>query len=302
MALMTFNPPGFVDDLDPAGRQAWHDKISKFMDAARRGRPQIPHSAPRPQFFNPAKTPIGVDAATEDVKWTAFPRIVTLESGSDAQRWKKADSSRDTQDEYCEWSIKRNAANKVVSIAFTCEGPEYWDTLAASRPDKVLELYRQHVDPAVQRADLFDPGGNYIPNNRWNNSVTDGVMHLIQENNTLGAEIEIAGAATIVRLTPAGAIMTDTRELIECGRYGQVERNSDPFIGARVNFHARAKADVTIADPIGIHFAGLDTQGWITPPTAPTRARSGATRAEPTSAPCAPCSRCRPAKPMFSRT
>ncbi len=281
MALVTFSPPGFVDDLDAAGRQAWHEKISKFMDAARRGSPQIPHSAPRPQFFNPAKTATGADAATEDVKWTAFPRIVTLDSGSDVERWKKANSSRDKQDEYCEWSIKRNAASKIVSIAFTCEGPEYWDALAANRPDKVLELYRQHVDPAVQRAELFDAGGNYIPNNRWNNSVNNGVMHLIQENNTLGAEIEIAGAATIVRLKAGGVIMTDTRELIECGRYGQVERNSDPFIGARVNFHARAKADVTIADPVGIYFAGLDTQGWTTPDGADPRSFWRYTRGKP---------------------
>jgi len=53
--------------------------------------------------------------------------------------------------------------------------------------------------------------------------------------------------------------------LIECGQYGVVDRNSDPFIGARVNFHARNKSDVTIADPVGIYFAGLDTQGWSTP-------------------------------------
>src|SRR5262245_14383514 len=129
MAGVTFNPPGFVDDLDAAGRRAWHDKISCFMDAARRGDPTLSNNAPRPQFFNPAVTPIGSDAAVEDVKWTAFPKIVAQNSGSDLQRWKTADSSRGTQDEYCEWSIKRKA-NEIVSIAFTCEGPEYWKMLA----------------------------------------------------------------------------------------------------------------------------------------------------------------------------
>ena len=264
MALVTFNPPGFVDDLDAAGRQAWHDKISKYMDAARRGRPQIPYSAPRPQFFNPARTAIGADAASEDVKWTAFPRLVKLDNATDQQRWKAADASRTAQDEYCEWSIK-HTGDKIASITFTCEGPEYWDLLAATSPDKVLELYRTHVDAGVSRDDLFDANGGYIAENKWNDSTERGAMHLIQENNTLGAEIEIAGAATIVRLNPDNSVMTDERKLIECGQYGQVERNSDPFIGARVNFHARNKSDVTIADPIGIYFAGLDTQGWTTP-------------------------------------
>jgi hypothetical protein len=265
MAVVTFSPPGFVDDLDPSGRQAWHDLISDFMDTAHDGDPTVPFSAPRPQFFNPAKTAVGVGAATEDVKWTAFPRLVGLQSGSDHQRWQKADSSRGVQDEYCEWSIKRNATNKIASITFTCEGPEYWSLLAQQNPAKVLELYRTHIDPTAAKNDLFAADGSYMRNNRLNNSVTSGAMHLIQRNNTLGAEVEIAGAATIVRRKPDGSIMTDTRELIECGKYGEVERNSDPFIGARVNFHARNKSDVTIADPVGIYLAGLDTQGWTTP-------------------------------------
>ena len=90
-------------------------------------------------------------------------------------------------------------------------------------------------------------------------------MHLVQRNNTLSAEIEIAGAATITRLRADGTPMTDTLELIECGRYGAPQRHSDPFIGARVNFHARAKAEVSIANPVGIYFGGLDTQEWETP-------------------------------------
>jgi hypothetical protein len=264
MALATFNPPGFVDDLDAAGRQAWHDTISSFMDAAQRGDPRQTFNSPRPQFFNPARTAIGANAATEDVKWTAFPRLVALQEGTDLQRWRKADSARDMQDEYCEWSVMRQG-NKVVRITFTCEGPEYWDLLGERDPDKVLALYRTHVDPGVQRSDLFTADGRYIRRNRFNTSTDKGAMHLVQQNNTLGAEIEIAGAATLVRLKPDGSVMTDQRELIECGAYGAVERNSDPFIGARVNFHARNKADITLADPIGIYFGELDSQGWEAP-------------------------------------
>jgi hypothetical protein len=265
MAPLTFTPPGYLEDLDAAGRQAWHQLISDLMDRAKTGDPTIPFNAPRPQFFNPAQIDIGPGAATEDVQWTAFPRVVALQSATDHQRWKKADSSREVQDEYCEWSVKRNAENKITTIVFTCEGPEYWRLLARHNPAKVLELYRTHVDPSVAHDDLFDSDGRYIARNRWNDSVSSGAMHLIQRNNTLGDEVEIAGAASIVRSKADGSLMTDTRELIECGQYGVIERNSDPVIGARVNYHARNRSDVTIADPVGVYFAGLDTQRWATP-------------------------------------
>ena len=265
MAIV-FDPPGFADDLDAAQKQAWNDFISDEMDNAAAGDPNLPNNSPRPQFFNSAKKPLGPDAASEDVKWTAFPRVIELSSASDIIRWRRADASRDVQDEYCEWSVTRDATTgKITRIDFTCEGPEYWAFLAGVNPDRVLELYRLHVSPNVQRSDLFDAAGNYLRRNRWNNSTAFGVMHLIQRNNSLGAEIEIAGVATIQRARADGTLKTDSQELILCGRYGAAQRHSDPFIGARVNFHARARADVTLANPVGIYFAGLDTQGWVTP-------------------------------------
>ena len=67
-----------------------------------------------------------------------------------------------------------------------------------SSPATIVELYQKHVSPDVKKEDLFR-NGRYDARNRWNNSTTAGAMHLIQPNNTLGAEIELAGAATIVR-------------------------------------------------------------------------------------------------------
>jgi hypothetical protein len=60
-------------------------------------------------------------------------------------------------------------------------------------------------------------------------------------------------------------ILTDPHDLIVCGGYGQAERHSDPTIGAEVNALARANADITLANPVGIYFAGLSTAGWATP-------------------------------------
>lgn len=39
-----------------------------------------------------------------------------------------ADASRDVQDEYLEWSIIRDDENRIISVTFTCEGPEVCGT------------------------------------------------------------------------------------------------------------------------------------------------------------------------------
>jgi hypothetical protein len=80
----------------------------------------------------------------------------------------------------------------------------------------------------------------------------------------LGAEIELAAAATIVREV-GGQLVTDSQQLIQCGAYGQPERHSDPNIGAAVNELARQKADITLDNPVGLYIEGLSVAGWETP-------------------------------------
>ncbi len=260
-----FNAPGFLTDLDEAGLAAWSQFISDELDQAReRTHPQLSNYGPRHQFFNPLSLPPAADAVEKDITWTAFPRIIQITSVSDLQRWRRADATRDRQDEYCEWSVERDeTTNKITKVTFTSEGPEYWQFLAAVDPDKVLELYQEHISPSVERSHLFS-GGRYNPRNRWNNSTTEGAMHLIQRNNTLTAEIELAAGASLTR-NRGGVPITDTQELIECGAYGQPERHSDPHIGAVVNELARLNADVTLANPVGLCIAGLSVAGWTTP-------------------------------------
>jgi hypothetical protein len=264
--LSKFDPPGFLDDLTAPQREAWSRFISDSVDASVTGDPDgLEFDAPREQFYNPTKVETGADAQTLDISWVAFPRNVTVSSVSDKQRWRRADSSRDLQDEYCEWNIERDpASDKITRVTFTCEGPEYWEFLANSTPDKALSLYREFISPAVKREDLFLANGRYNPRNKWNASTTNGAMHLIQVNNTLFAEIELAGGSTVVREID-GRILTGEQELIACGKYGAPERHSDPHIGAQVNSLTRQKADVTLENPVGLYFAGLSTAGWNAP-------------------------------------
>lgn len=266
MLLPKFDPPGFLDDFTSEQADAWHRFISDSIDGAITGFPaECQFDAPRAQFFNQTKTGTDADAVEADIAWTAFPRNVKLGAVSEKQRLRIGDSSRDRQDEYCEWSVERDAStDKITKITFTCEGPEYWQFLAGVNPDKVLELYRQFVDPAVERSDLFLPNGRYNARNRWNNSTASGSMHLIQRNNTLGAEIELAAGSSVVRVI-GGQMLTGEKELIECGQYGDPERHSDPHIGAGVNSLTRQKADVALTNPVGIYFDKLTTTGWATP-------------------------------------
>ncbi|MEY9606271.1 phosphatidylserine/phosphatidylglycerophosphate/cardiolipin synthase-like enzyme [Bradyrhizobium japonicum] len=261
--MQRLDPPGYLDDLNEAHKEQWSQKVSGWLNTACRGNPAN-NDGPRSQFFNPLTNPPSEDAQVAVISWNAFPRQVKANSISDTQRWRRADADRNVQDEYCEWSVTRDpATRKIIRVDFTCEGPEYWEALAAFDKNKVLELYRSFVSPSVTMADIFD-GETYNPYNRFNNSTDNGAMHLIQGANSLTAEIELGAAATIRRVRDGGEI-TDAQELIRCSRYGEPGRNSDPFIGAQVNALARQRSDITINNPIGLYFHDFNPVGWTTP-------------------------------------
>jgi hypothetical protein len=255
-----FDPPAQLDDLDSQHLQAWSEEISALLDQ------EIQHAeSPIPQFYNPLKTATAADQQTKTICWVAFPNKVAVNAPSDDARWQQADASRGVQDEYCEWSVTRNAAGKITRVTFTCEGPEYWDFLARTDRQKTLDLYRTFVNPAVTMNDLYPNGGAYNPHNRFNNSTTNGAMHLIQVNNTLGAEIDIVARAT-VRRHRDGRDLTGEEELIACSGYGDADRNSDPHIGGEVNALARLLADVTVANPVGLYIDSFNpSSAWATP-------------------------------------
>lgn len=71
----------------------------------------------------------------------------------------------------------------------------------------------------------------YNPHNPWNDSTKTGsIAHLIQRNNTLGAEVDIAGQATVIRKDKNGNTVTNEAQLIACSQYGNAGRNSDPSV------------------------------------------------------------------------
>ena len=261
--MNSFDPPGFLDDMDATQKAQWSRIVSNWLDRARAGNPND-NDGPRAQFFNPLTNPPGDNPQVAVIAWNAFPRQVRSSSPSEVHRWRRADSDRNLQDEYCEWSVTRDpVSKKITRVTFTTEGPEYWQVLAALNPDKVVELYRKFISDDIVYEDLF-VNDRYNPFNRFNNSTTRGAMHLIQPSNTLGAEIELGAAATIRRVRN-GTELTGAQELILCSRYGAPGRNSDPFIGEQVNALARQKADITINNPVGLYLHEFNPVGWVTP-------------------------------------
>lgn len=164
---------------------------------------------------------------------------------------------RGWQDEYCEWSVQYDpGTNNIRRIDFTCENPEYWNTLWMVSPEMVLTQYQQTLDnPNITMADLvltdangntvMDPGTGrpaYNPLNKWNcgpqttksadGTVTaGGAMHLTSTPNTIQTEIGLGASATVQRVSGS----QDKNKLICCAQFGQIYRNSDPNIGGSVN-------------------------------------------------------------------
>jgi hypothetical protein len=146
--------------------------------------------------------------------------------------------------------------------------------------DRVVERYQELVSTQVRWEDLvFDEdlytrdardrmrpafeAGDLNPWNRWN--VGAGIMHLSHPANTLGEEVQLVGDATVLRRGKNRRLLQAAKCLLCCGGFGDVNRSSDPAIGAAVNELVRAGLDVTIANPVGLYMSHLEDAGWTKP-------------------------------------
>jgi hypothetical protein len=194
---------------------------------------------------------------------------------------------RGWQDEYCEWSVTRDpVSNKITSVMFTCENPDYWFTLWQVDPNTVLKIYQEVISSKVQLSDLYllDSNGKpvvnpltgapaYNPLNKWNSGpvtnpdVSGGAMHLTSPPNTLGAEVYLAAAATLLRDVPT----YNAQNMICCSKYGQPYRNSDPHIGFTANQLAKAGFTISLTNPVGLYIQQPDFGTYVTPDNTPAQ-------------------------------
>jgi hypothetical protein len=246
--LARWSTPGRTPD---SNLEAWSARVSEIFR---------PYVADCTQFYDPTK--VNTPRGTPDpmISWTAFPARLL---GPD--RLRAADSDRNEQDEYCEWSVQKRGG-KIVRVTFTTEVPEYFAHLWDTDPDGLLKLYRRLVDPRVKLADLRDGDGDYLPINRWNHPSRSGrIAHLLQASNTLGAAVDLVARATVARRDANGKPVTEQQALIACARLGDPRRHSDPQIAGAVNGAAVGGAEITFANPPGLHLGRPRTAGMVTP-------------------------------------
>jgi hypothetical protein len=265
MKMNRFDPPGQIDDLagDQASLQAWSGQVGGYFDTGVARVAQF-ISPGTPQIYNPVTHGITDPDTVAPITWNGFPRRFISQQAGQPPDFASAEPTPlpagnfRPQDEYLEWHVTRNAAGRIVSVQFTCEGPDYWEFLGQRQPDRVLALYRQFINPAIQRQDLFD-GDNYQSLNRFN--TTDGAMHLTHPANNLFAEVQLAADAT-VRRRVNGVEPATAPALIECAQFGDEDRNSDPNIGFQVNQLARLGFMITLQNPVGLYIDRMNEGGF----------------------------------------
>lgn len=254
VTLARFSAPGNIAEPTPDDAQAWSDTVSGII-----GR----FTGEFPQFYDLTERDTPHTARTASVEWTAFPARLLREATSQKQRWQTADRDRSQQDEYCEWSVERSPGGGITRVTFSSEVRELWNHVAERDPVRLVAMYHDLVDDAVQQDDLFEHG-KYVSANPHNESTEGRLAHLIQQNNNLAAAVDLAAKATILRFDAKGPV-THKQALVRCAGLGDEFRNSDPQIAAAVNDAAARGADIALADPPGLHLAGITTVGMTTP-------------------------------------
>jgi hypothetical protein len=316
LGAFQFRTPANIQDFkdNPSNQQKltelWNTNLNGFIQQGMLGNPYNATNVPAPtNYYNPLDTNPSSSAA--NVQWLAFPGRLAFNfpSATQDQLNQMADTGqmpgqisnnpcgtgspvpyfpygpRGWQDEYCEWAVTRNAAGKITRIDFTCENPEYWNSLWLIDPNKVVSLYQSILGkPQIKLEDLCLPGvvdpvtqgPVYNPLNVWNtgpvsSSTQGGAIHLTSTPNTLQTEIGLASSATVQRNNPSGTTgntswpSSQYNELLCDAQYGQKNRNSDPNIGGTVNNLVTQGFVVTLADPPGLYIQQPNFASYQTP-------------------------------------
>ena len=288
--MAIFDPTANLPDFDrvPGLREAWSAKINDAYETHLYGKPSDRTQSALEELqawgrtdsdlrvFNPASMPIPENSQPRNVTWSALPTSVDEQFNTTREKFAYLDSRQRfpgdpslvtrIQDEYCEWIVFRDTQQKIISVIFTSEPPEYYDFLfyhSSESRNLLVELYREITGVgSISLDDLVDSRGEY---NWWNRYNNEYAVHMQQPNNTLGAQINIVSRSCILRVNRNGDAITGALGLIQCGRYGDENRQSDPRIGHAVNTFARENRFITIENPVGLYMSAIDWSGWTTP-------------------------------------
>jgi hypothetical protein len=256
MALVTqFDTPASLRDA-PVGSAfyaSWHTLLAGAL-----GTTLGTGTGAGSKFYDASETDV-TPIAEHTLTWMGFPRQVLMTHRDDRRAaFIQADadvSFRSSQNEYCEWWVKRNAAGAITKVVVVTETPEYWQTLWDFDRATVVSLYRTLLNnSAITEADLRTggPGSGYNKFNAFN--TTNGIVHFIQSINTLGAAVGLARGSVLL------STQRDNYEM------GSVAGTSvDPRVVMDIGALARKSLAITLREPIGLYIAGYDDTGWTKP-------------------------------------
>ena len=152
-----FDPPAFATDfISDQQRDAWSATVADFFAEGVDFNTSFVGAA-NAQFYHPLLVSTDDPHDEPCIDWPAFPRLVkNAFPGDPMQAFETAESGANArqrfQDEYLEWHVVRNSANKITRVSFTCETTQYYNFLARTDRAKLLSIYKMLVDPAQAAA------------------------------------------------------------------------------------------------------------------------------------------------------
>jgi hypothetical protein len=281
------DPPGGipVPRTPPDIRDAWAEALLGYWEDRKRNFNSGPSRA-----MEPRRTPKGTPTRVA-VTWGAFP--ASLPTGNKYELaeklgyedWREVRlngttapprvfDGRENQDEYLEWRANPGPNGGIASLDMTCEPPDIWRTWFDDDADSCATAYSDLLGVKVVADDLRSPSGltiggatapDYNDRNRWN--VWDGIVHLTQQANSLGAEVQLArDSGHNFRRATDGQPFGDKVELCGWTGVGQQTRNSDPNIAWAVNTSTITSPHpvlLTLTAPVGLYITEWDNDGRL---------------------------------------
>ena len=276
--------PGTLSDFEDAAQEEWDALLARYFERE----PTSPHLLATPDDRTPADV---------TVDWGAYPVRIEACLGSRRNASRLLDwvapqgqlGRASFQEEYAEWRVVTDAAGAIRRFELTTEFQEYWLTLAAHHPLKVVELVRRFsadedvsaaalyggADPfelsPQQRRDAFEdamlPRGGRAPWSPYNNG-EEAICFMAQNANTLGALIGLVKAAAFPYVAEESNQALTGSQAIATGALADAAvacRNSDPTaVGAAVGLAVQGRL-FALDDPVGVYIQSVESSALAQP-------------------------------------
>jgi hypothetical protein len=269
--------PGYLDDLDQAGLQAWEAYLARTVRSATdEGRSQWGRS---PAILADGDPSLG---GVAPIDWPAAPiRILgylsNFENADVAHflDWQRPSGQIGrviAHEEYLEWRVVRDADDVIQQVELTCETPDYMGHVAGWNPERLLSLAAEFAGEQTadaqdifgapdyrrltpeQRRQAFQDRHESIngasPISNYGNGVK-AMICMCQRVNRFAAAVNLAVRAAFP-FGVNGRPLTGP-EAIVGEAWAAACRNSDPHIATSIIRAVHAGKKIALVDPAAIY-------------------------------------------------